>query len=153
MSGASKAIGPVETARTMDSVIVVDEFSVRHHGIVTSGFGSDFPAVNVVFVTQDIRKRDGYGRQKEHLCSCSHAARQDPSCPGRYWYKDVAYARPTERDSFAIQLRAEQCEQDREAAFRELRNAAEAAGRSGVSQEDAKAHDKKWSEALNAILS
>jgi len=112
MSQTEKQTEPKEYARTGEAVIVVDEYGVRHPGLVTNGWGGDshFSAINVVFVVEDIKKTDGYGQQKDHLCSCSHACYQ--SAPGRYWYKDAAWARSTERDGVEMIAAAKKKEHD-----------------------------------------
>ncbi len=116
-----KQQGPDEYVKTMEPVIVVDEHAVRHHGLVVNGWGgeSKFPAINVVYVVDDVKKTDGRGRQIDCLYSCGHAAYQ--SAPGRYWYKDPAWAKPTERDAFdrqAYGVAKEQEERDEDNALR-----------------------------------
>ena len=74
-----------------DHVMVMDERSVLHDGLVTNCWasgptkdGEPGPTINVLFVTADESKRDQYGDQIERLSSCSHKLRT--TAPGRYWY-------------------------------------------------------------------
>jgi hypothetical protein len=64
------------------AVKVVDEVGVLHHGLVTNCWGGS--CLNVAFLSADESKVDQYGRQTEHLSSCSH--RDGTTAPGRYWF-------------------------------------------------------------------
>lgn len=81
-----------------DHVIYVDEFGKRHNGIVTTWWdnyrnvrfgdsdstkGVDLPGCNLVFVTADPKKTDGYGSQIERPTSVVH--RKNQAANGRYW--------------------------------------------------------------------
>lgn len=110
MSEEVKRSSPVGEAVNMgQSVKVVDEFGIRHDGIVTNRWGNGpQTACNVAFASVNTKKRDQYGQQMEHLCSCSHASTQP--APGRYWYIDAAFSRPNERDG--VSTYEENLEQD-----------------------------------------
>jgi hypothetical protein len=74
-----------ETVTIGQAVKVVDEFSILHDGLVTNVWGpGPHTVANVVFLSSDEKKLDSYGRQSEHLASCSH--RDSGSAVGRYWY-------------------------------------------------------------------
>lgn len=81
----------VSAVKPGDVVKVVDERYVEHRGLVTvvhGNFdGAYVPCINVVYVSQDETKTDGYGRQVERLSSLQHLS-QGPNGmprPGRYW--------------------------------------------------------------------
>ena len=81
----------VTAVKPGDAVKVVDERYADHIGLVTAVHGSFdagyVPCVNVVYVSGDQTKADGYGRQVERLSSLQHLS-QGPSGmphPGRYW--------------------------------------------------------------------
>lgn len=76
-----------EVVKIGDATFVVDEVGKLHHGLVTENWGTEGSpsnCVNVVFLSADPAKRDQYGRQSEHLSSCSH--RDMTTAPGRYWF-------------------------------------------------------------------
>lgn len=103
MSEEVKRSSPVGEAVNMgQSVKVVDEFGVRHDGIVTNQWGSKGAqiCINVAYASKNPKKTDQYGQQLEHVSSCSHASAQP--APGRYWYVDSAFSRPTEHDGVKV---------------------------------------------------
>ena len=55
------------------------------------------PCVNLMFISPDPDKTDGYGRQKDHRSSCVHASSQNPRV-GSYWCfpEEVDKYRPEE---------------------------------------------------------
>lgn len=76
-----------EVVKIGDAIKVVDELGVLHNGLCEQNWGSDGQpsnCINVVWLSSDLAKTDQYGRQKEHLSSCSH--RDFTTAPGRYWY-------------------------------------------------------------------
>ena len=72
-------------------VIYVDTKGVARDALVTIWWSATAeqqklygaPGVNVVFVSGDENKNDGYGRQTEHSTSICHRSKQ--SAPGNYW--------------------------------------------------------------------
>lgn len=111
----------VDTVSTGDHVIVVDEYGRRHHGLVMNAWGrTNNGCINVTFISKNVRKTDTYGRQKQHLSSCSHASQQQ--APGRYWYIDPSFARDTEKDALELEAygqRLEKEEREEKAALRQ----------------------------------
>jgi hypothetical protein len=74
-----------EVIKVGSAVKVVDEVGVLHHDLVTANWSSErSTCANVVFLSADETKTDQYGRQSEHLSSCSH--RDVTTAPGRYWF-------------------------------------------------------------------
>lgn len=78
-----------------DAVIVVDSFGKQHSGILTNIFGQgtpeehkavygSWPCANVVFVSDDERKTDQYGRQLERFTSFPHKSTM-PGVNGMYF--------------------------------------------------------------------
>jgi hypothetical protein len=88
-----------EKVKIGQAVKVVDEHGVLHDGLCENNHWGDTeptgPAthINVVFVSGDKGKRDDYGRQKEHLSSCSH--RDNSDAPGRYWFIEGGVSKAT----------------------------------------------------------
>lgn len=88
MEAINETASPVAVG---DPVVVVDAHYQRHTGLATAVHG-DFsgpyvPCINVVWVSGDDAKRDGYGRQIERESSVQHYS-QGPSgmpTPGRFW--------------------------------------------------------------------
>ena len=74
-----------------DAVMYVDAESNHHHALVTTVFGtygddSHPPSVNVVYVSNDEKAHDQYGRQlAERATSIVH--QKDQRAPGLYWYE------------------------------------------------------------------
>lgn len=83
------------------AVKVVDEYSVVHDGLVTNQWGAKgrSTCINVAWVSKDVRKRDDYGQQKEHLSSCSHASQQDAPLVGTGTWTRSTHAIPSTADS------------------------------------------------------
>lgn len=76
-----------EVVRIGSAVKVVDEIGVLHNGLCTANWGNDSgpsTCVNVTYLSADEAKQDQFGRQKEHMSSCSH--RDTTTAPGRYWF-------------------------------------------------------------------
>ncbi len=76
-----------EVVKIGSAVKVVDETGVLHNGLVTNWASESGPStyINVVYLSVDPKAQDQYGRQKEHLSSCSHRD-VTGDCPGRYWF-------------------------------------------------------------------
>lgn len=69
-----------------DGVVYVDEFGQDRAALLTAVHGSESdPAatVNVVYVSNDPNRTDGYGRQTEHASSVQHESLA--KAHGRYW--------------------------------------------------------------------
>jgi hypothetical protein len=66
-------------------IIYVDEVSVEHDALVTVYWGgeSEGGALNCVYVTNDVDKRDPYGQQLERASSVSRQS--EHTAHGRYW--------------------------------------------------------------------
>lgn len=72
-------------------VIYVDARGVRRDALVTTWWGATeeqiklygTPGTNLVFVSGDENRNDGYGRQTEHNTSVTHKSKQ--VAPGNYW--------------------------------------------------------------------
>ena len=76
-------------------VVVVDSLGKRHNGILTNVFGwgtpeehfaqyKSWPCANVVFVSDDEKKTDPYGRQLERFTSFPHKSSM-PGVNGMYF--------------------------------------------------------------------
>jgi hypothetical protein len=68
------------------SVNFVDSKGREHNALVTCvhGPGDQNPAVNLVYVSPDPERGDGFGRQIERSSSAVHKNSQ--SAHGNYWY-------------------------------------------------------------------
>jgi hypothetical protein len=68
-----------------DVVTYVDQLSVEHDALVTVYWGGEQPngALNCVYVTNDVNKRDPYGQQLERASSVSRQS--EHTAHGRYW--------------------------------------------------------------------
>lgn len=68
-------------------VIYTDEFGKDHDALVTSSFGGDFPpeqhAINLVYISDEEKETDPYGRQLKRQSSVVPKANQPAH--GRYW--------------------------------------------------------------------
>jgi len=88
---------------TGDAVIYHDEHGTAHNALLTVVWGSgvdkdnkvfydDTACVNLVFVSGDDSKQDGYGRQTERRSSVVHVSKT--AVHGNYWRKADEAARP-----------------------------------------------------------
>lgn len=67
-----------------DAVVFVDSHAREHDALVTNVFGiTGYPAVNVVFVSEDTSRTDSCGRQIERQTSVVHQTSQPAH--GMYW--------------------------------------------------------------------
>lgn len=68
-----------------DPVAYIDEHGQRHAALATAVWRSvgDLPGCNLVFVTAEQAKTDGYGRQIERRTSVCHTSVQP--APGNSW--------------------------------------------------------------------
>jgi hypothetical protein len=64
-----------------EPVVYVDPVGVAHPALVTNPWGPT--CVNLVCVSSDDKKTDGYGRQIERYSSCSH--KSVVPVHGNYW--------------------------------------------------------------------
>lgn len=69
------------------AVKYVDHQGVERDALVTTihGPAEKNPSINVVFVSGDESRQDGYGRQTEHDSSVVHKSQQ--YAHGNYWYE------------------------------------------------------------------
>jgi len=74
--------------KVRDHVIFHDSLGVAHDAIITAAWDQDamieYPYVNLVVVSSDETKQDGYGRQIERYTSLGHGA-ANGACHGHYW--------------------------------------------------------------------
>ena len=84
-------------ARVGELVVYHNEVGLEHNALVTSVWGKS--CINVVMVSSDSSKKDGYGRQLERRASCMHGS--VGLVHGNYWrFEDEEpnkYAPPVER--------------------------------------------------------
>lgn len=68
-----------------DHVDYIDQFGRSHNALVTQVWnsGTEFPSVNLVFVSNDDSEVDQYGRQIKREASVVHESNQ--AAHGRYW--------------------------------------------------------------------
>lgn len=76
-----------ETTQIGGAVIYTDTVGKDHAALVTNGFGANgigkSAAINVVYVSDDQARLDGYGRQIERESSVQH--QHITSTHGRFW--------------------------------------------------------------------
>lgn len=63
----------IKAPKIGDSVIYTTEHGIDRTALVTAVWGNGPCAINVVFVSPDDTKQDGYGRQIERASSVCHA--------------------------------------------------------------------------------
>lgn len=76
-----------------DAVVYFDEYRRECnalleavHGEVSGTDETNWwtPCVNLIYISPETDKTDGYGRQKDHMSSCTHVSQQHPPV-GNYW--------------------------------------------------------------------
>ncbi len=73
----------IKTPSVGSSVIYTNEQGVDCNALVTAVWGNQACAINVVFVSPNATKQDGYGRQTERESSVCHASVMYVHC--RLW--------------------------------------------------------------------
>lgn len=67
-----------------DPVVYHDPVGKPHNALLTTIWSSDeHPLVNLVYVSSDATRQNGYGRQIERQTSCNHASKMPVH--GNYW--------------------------------------------------------------------
>lgn len=66
-------------------VVFVDPVAVAHDALITAIWGDPnaTPAINIVYVSDDEKRTDQYGRQTVHYTSVVHESMQ--SAHGNFW--------------------------------------------------------------------
>lgn len=73
-----------EKPQVGERVVYHDPKGVAHDALLTTVWSDDqYPLVNVVIVSSDVTRQDGYGRQIERVTSLNHASKMPVH--GNYW--------------------------------------------------------------------